>query len=38
MAWGLFPLVFAAAHMRLEDIATLAAIYPATCGIAQLGT
>jgi MFS family permease len=38
MAWGLFPLVFAAAHMRLEQIGTLAAIYPATWGVAQLGT
>ena len=36
MAWGLFPLFFAAAHMNLERIAVLAAIYPATWGIAQL--
>jgi MFS family permease len=38
MAWGLFPLVFAAAHMTLGQIGTLAAIYPATWGIAQLFT
>jgi len=38
MAWGLFPLFFAAAHMDLEQIAVLAAIYPATWGIAQIGT
>ena len=38
MAWGLFPLFFAAAHMGLEQIAVLAAIYPATWGIAQIFT
>jgi MFS family permease len=38
MAWGLFPLVFAAAGMNLGQIGALAAIYPATWGIAQLGT
>jgi MFS family permease len=38
MAWGLFPLVFAAAGMNLRQIGTLAAIYPATWGIAQLAT
>jgi MFS family permease len=38
MAWGLFPLFFAAAGMGLERIAALAAIYPATWGLAQLGT
>ena len=38
MAWGLFPLVFAGANMTLEQIGTLAAIYPATWGMAQLGT
>ena len=38
MAWGLFPLVFAAAQLNLERIGTLAAIYPATWGIAQLFT
>jgi MFS family permease len=35
MAWGLFPLFFAAAHMSLEQIGTLAAIYPATWAVAQ---
>jgi MFS family permease len=38
MAWGLFPLFFAAAHMDLARIGTLAAIYPATWGIAQIAT
>ena len=38
MAWGLFPLFFAAAQMSLAQIGTLAAIYPATWGIAQLFT
>ncbi|MCC6642790.1 MAG: MFS transporter, partial [Deltaproteobacteria bacterium] len=38
MAWGLFPLVFAAAGMNLEQIGTLAAIYPATWGLAQIPT
>jgi MFS family permease len=36
MAWGLFPLFFAAASMDLAQIGTLAALYPATWGIAQL--
>ena len=38
MAWGLFPLFFAAASMSLDQIAILAAIYPATQGIGQLVT
>ena len=38
MAWGLFPLFFTAARMDLERIGALAAIYPATWGIAQLFT
>jgi MFS family permease len=38
MAWGLLPVVFAGAHMTLEQIGTLAAVYPATWGLAQLGT
>lgn len=38
MAWGLFPLFFAAAQMDLEQTGTLAAIYPATWGVAQLFT
>ena len=38
MAWGLFPLVFAAAQMNLVQIGWLAAIYPATWGIGQLAT
>lgn len=38
MAWGLFPLVFAAAGMTLHEIGMLAAIYPAIWGIAQIST
>lgn len=38
VAWGLFPLFFAAARMSLEQIGVLAAIYPATWGIGQLFT
>jgi MFS family permease len=38
MAWGLFPLFFAAANMSLEKTAALAAIYPATWGLVQLAT
>jgi MFS family permease len=38
MAWGLFPLFFAAARLPMEQIGVLAAIYPATWGLAQLAT
>jgi MFS family permease len=38
MAWGLFPLFFAASGMSLERIAVLAAIYPAAWGVVQLAT
>jgi MFS family permease len=38
MAWGLFPLWFASLGMSLERIGVLAAVYPATWGIAQLAT
>jgi MFS family permease len=38
MAWGLFPLVFAAAGIDLAQVGLLAAIYPATWGFAQLVT
>lgn len=38
MAWGLFPLFFAAARMDLAQIGVLAAVYPATWGFAQLFT
>jgi MFS family permease len=38
MAWGLFPLFFAAAGLGIGPTATLAAVYPATWGFAQLGT
>lgn len=38
MAWGLFPLVFAAAGLSLERIGLLAALYPAVWGLAQIFT
>ncbi|RPH97859.1 MAG: MFS transporter [Lysobacterales bacterium] len=38
MAWGLFPLFFAAAGMSLQQIGWLAAIYPAVWGLGQLLT
>ncbi|HET9453357.1 MAG TPA: MFS transporter [Gemmatimonadaceae bacterium] len=38
VAWGLFPLYFAAAGLSLREIGVLAFIYPATWGILQLGT
>jgi MFS family permease len=38
MAWGLFPLFFAAAGMSLRQIGWLAAIYPAVWGLGQLLT
>jgi MFS family permease len=38
MAWGLFPLFFAAARMDLGQVGTLAAVYPATWGVVQLFT
>jgi len=38
MAWGLFPIVFAAAGMSLSEIGWLAAVYPAVWGVTQLLT
>src|SRR5690606_2473693 len=38
MAWGLFPLLFAASGLSLAQIGVLAAIYPAVWGIGQLFT
>ena len=38
MAWGLFPLVFAAAGIDLARVGLLAAIYPAVWGVAQVFT
>jgi MFS family permease len=38
MAWGLFPLFFAAANLSVDRIGMLAAIYPATWGVVQLAT
>jgi MFS family permease len=38
MAWGLFPLFFAASGLRLAEIGWLAAIYPGVWGMGQLFT
>jgi MFS family permease len=38
MAWGLFPLFYAAMGLSLEHIGWLAAIYPAVWGMGQLFT
>jgi MFS family permease len=38
MAWGLFPLVFAAAGLDLARIGAVAAIYPAVWGVTQIFT
>ena len=38
MAWGLFPLLFAAANLSVDRIGVLAAIYPGTWSIGQLAT
>ena len=38
MAWGLLPLVFAAAGLSISRIGILAAIYPAVWGLGQLFT
>ena len=38
MAWGLFPLYFAAQGLSVGRIGLLAAIYPAVWGFGQLGT
>jgi MFS family permease len=38
LAWGLFPLFFAAAGLSVSEIGLLAFIYPATWGVTQLWT
>jgi MFS family permease len=38
LAWGLFPLFFAAAGLDLAQISILGFIYPAVWGVLQLGT
>lgn len=38
LAWGLFPLIFAAAGLGLYEIGVLAGLYPAVWGLAQLVT
>ena len=38
LAWGLFPMIFAAAGLRLEMIGLLAALYPGVWGLSQLVT
>jgi MFS family permease len=36
MAWGLFPLVFGAAGLSLDQVGALAALYPAVWSLSQL--
>jgi MFS family permease len=38
LVWGLFPLLFASLGCTLDEIGLLAALYPATWGVAQLAT
>lgn len=38
LAWGLFPLIFAAAGLGLAQIGILAGLYPGVWGVAQLFT
>jgi MFS family permease len=38
LAWGLFPILFAAHDLSLARIGLLGALYPAVWGLAQLGT
>ena len=38
LAWGLFPVLFAAAGMSVSRIGVLAALYPAVWGVGQLFT
>ncbi|MGG5173246.1 MFS transporter [Pseudarthrobacter sp. J1738] len=38
LAWGLFPVLFAAAGLNIEKIGILAAVYPAVWGAGQLVT
>jgi MFS family permease len=38
LAWGLFPLFFAAAGLGIAQIGLLAGIYPGVWGVTQLGT
>jgi len=38
LAWGLFPLLFAAAGLSVERIGILAAVYPAVWGVLQILT
>lgn len=38
LSWGLFPLLFASAGLRVDQIAVLFALYPAVWGVGQLVT
>ena len=38
LAWGLFPVLFAASGLALGEIGVLAALYPAVWGLGQLAT
>ena len=38
LAWGIFPLLFIMSGLSVREMSAMAAIYPATWGICQLGT
>lgn len=38
IAWGLFPLLYANSNLGLSEIGLIAAVYPGTWSLAQLGT
>src|SRR6185369_17378141 len=38
LAWGLFPILFAAAGLSVREIGVLAFVYPATWSVVQLAT
>jgi MFS family permease len=38
LAWGVFPLLFVASGLSVRELSAMAAIYPGTWGICQLGT
>lgn len=38
LAWGVFPLLFTASGLTLQETSVLAAVYPATWGLGQLAT
>jgi MFS family permease len=38
LAWGVFPLLFAASGLSLREMSVLSSVYPATWGVLQLAT